>query len=377
MTRREWLAAAGTVFLSACGPKKGTGYPGYALIATSGENSLAVVDLTAFRLLKSVPLGTPPSAVLPDGPGGHTFVLTPSTGSIHALDRGLRIARSGKLAGEISQVRMAQDLSKLVAISPVERELIVADPHSLDVVLRIKLSGTPVDLDLVQTAYAAVSLEDNATHAIELIDLRSGQCSRTELPGHIGKIRFRSDGKLLLAANLADPSLTAFSVPALQPVATLPLAMKPQNLCFNADQGQLFVSGEGMDGIAIVFPFKVLEVEQTILAGRDPGVMTCSANPAYLFVGSNSGSDVCVLDIGTRDMLGLVDVGQQCSYLATTPDSQYALVLDEKAGDLAVIRIPAIRVDPESNRYKSGAALFTVLPVGEKPVQVAVVPRDA
>ena len=52
--------------------------------------------------------------------------------------------------------------------------------------------------------------------------------------------------------------------------------MQPENLCFNSDQGQLFVTGEGMDGVAIVFPYNTLEVEQTVLAGRDPGVMACS-----------------------------------------------------------------------------------------------------
>ena len=47
MTRREWLALGGSALVgSGCGRRKGTGYPGYALVATSGEDSLAVVDLT-------------------------------------------------------------------------------------------------------------------------------------------------------------------------------------------------------------------------------------------------------------------------------------------------------------------------------------------
>jgi DNA-binding beta-propeller fold protein YncE len=72
-------------------------------------------------------------------------------------------------------------------------------------------------------------------------------------------------------------------------------------------------------------------------------------------------------------MIGLVEVGGRPGYLAITPDNQYALVLDADAGALAVIHIPAIRI--VSKRPETGAALFTVIPVGNQPVQAAVVPR--
>jgi hypothetical protein len=36
-----------------------------------------------------------------------------------------------------------------------------------------------------------------------------------------------------------------------------------------------------------------------------------------------------------------------------------------------VIHIPAIR----GNKWKSGASLFTMIPVGNKPIDAAIVPR--
>jgi DNA-binding beta-propeller fold protein YncE len=217
---------------------------------------------------------------------------------------------------------------------------------------------------------------------IESIDLATRQASRAAIQGEAGQLRFRSDGKLLLVANLSDSSLTALSIPALQVIAELTLAMKPENLCFTADFGQLFVSGAGMDAIAIVFPYNMLEVDQTVLTGRQPGVMACSERPQYLFVASTSGSAISILNVDSRKVIGLAQVGQNPSYITVTPDSQYALVLDETSGDMAVIHIPAIH----STRSKSAAlpawasvatALFTVLPVGDRPVQAVVVPRPA
>jgi DNA-binding beta-propeller fold protein YncE len=321
ITRREW--SFGLVALASCGRKKATGFPGYALVSTSGEDSLAVVDLTRFRLVKQIDLGASPAAVVTTP--GRSFVLTPSSGSVHVIDADLRRVRSRRLADGLSGLRLSADGKLLLAISSDPAEFIIANTRTLDVIRRQKLDAGPVSLEVASSPYAAVSTRAS----IHLFQLETGRNWSAQMPGEVGTVRFRADGQLLLAANLGDRSLTALNVPALQVVTDLPLAMKPENLCFNADAGQLFVSGDGMDAIAIVFPYDTLEVEQTILAGRDPGVMACSADPAYLFVASHSGSDVCILGIDNRKMIGIVEVGVRPSYITVTPDSQYALVLDE------------------------------------------------
>jgi DNA-binding beta-propeller fold protein YncE len=166
-------------------------------------------------------------------------------------------------------------------------------------------------------------------------------------------------------------------MPSLQVIVDLPLAMQPDNLCFSSDGGQLFVSGQGMDGIAIAFTYLPLEVEQTVLGGRDPGVMACAGN-TYLLIASASGSDICILTIARRRMVGIVEVGQKPSFIAVTPDNQYALVLNEASGDMAVIRLSSIQdrlSDAAKMRGKAGASLFTLLPVGSQPVHAAIVPR--
>ena len=132
-----------------------------------------------------------------------------------------------------------------------------------------------------------------------------------------------------------------------------------------------------MDGIAIVFPYRILQVDQTVLAGRDPGVMAVSESPAYLFVASASGSDICIMNIENRRVIALVDVAQQPGFITLTPDNQYALVLNEASGDMAVIHASAIRQSFLDSAHKTGAALFTMLPVGDRPVHAIVVPRIA
>lgn len=367
MTRREFGAAAASLCVAACGRKRATGFPGYALIATSGENSLAAVDLNSFRLAKTIPLAAPPTAVIPSRQSGWTYVLTPSNGTVTVIDSQLRPVMSRKIADELSEVEPAPSGDYLITIAADSQQMFVLDPKTLDVRTKYTLAGKPGDLHISNNGIAAIASADSGT--VELIDLARGGRWKTHLDGQLGELRFRGDGKMLLVANLKDRSLAVLNVPALQRVTDLQLAMAPENLCFKPDGGQLFVSGTGMDAIAIVFPYDTLEVEQTVLAGRDPGVMACSDDPGYLFVGNASGSDVSILEVDSRKAIGAVEVGERPGFIAITPDNQYALILNRESGDMAVIRIPSIR----RTRDHTGAALFTLLPVGSDPVHAAVV----
>lgn len=386
LTRRQWLALSGLVFSGACARRKGTGFAGYALIANAGDHSVAVVDLTAFQLVRTLPLGAAASHVLSE-PSGQSFVLTPSTGSVHVVDSDFRVVKTQRLSDDIASICLSSDGNSLLAIAPQKRELIVASAKSLKILAKHKLSAEPAALSVppapkpgegAKPPYVAIASGEHGI--VELIDYKTGQRSRCDFAGQIGTVRFRADGERLLVANLHDRCISALTTPGLQIIADLPLAMSPENLCFNADQGQLFVSGDGMDAIAIIFPYNPLDVDQTVLAGRDPGVMACSENPPYLFVGSESGSDVCILNIDSRKMIGIVDTGERPSYIAVTPDSQYALILSESAGTMAVIHVQAVEAnvgDPGKKRNKAIAGLFTLIQVGDRPVSAAVVARRA
>jgi YVTN family beta-propeller protein len=104
--------------------------------------------------------------------------------------------------------------------------------------------------------------------------------------------------------------------------------------------------------------------------------MACSGGPRYLFVANNHGSDVSILNVDDRKVIGVVAVGRKPGFITITPDNQFALVLNEGSGDMAVIHISAIRLDYRNRNSKTGAALFTMLPVGDRPVHAAVVPRQ-
>ena len=146
----------------------------------------------------------------------------------------------------------------------------------------------------------------------------------------------------------------------------LPLPVEPEHFCMKADGGQLFITGKGMDAVVVVYPYQT-EIAETKLAGRGPGAMAISPSQQLLFAANPEPGDVTVIEMFTHDVIAAVKVGQDPCFVTFTPDGQYALVVNRRSGDLAVIRTAAIR----QSRSKI-APLFTLIPVGSEPVSAAV-----
>lgn len=364
---RRSAVAACLVAAWGCGRKKVVGFPGYAFVANEEGGAVAAVDMETFTLARRIPVDGKPSAVLAHPARDAVYVLTPDTGVVHEVDPGvLAYRRKARVARGVISMRLAPDGASLWALCREPRELLRLDVESLRPSRRIPLPAAPVDFDLsAREPWCAVSCKDGTVSILDLAGGRAAVQARASSGG--GKVRFRSDGKHLL---VGDPqrALVILETESGKTVTRLPLAVRPDNFCFKADGGQLFLSGEGMDAVAVVYPYST-EVAQTVLAGRAPGAMAASASPGdgYLFVANPATGDVTILDIETSRAIATVAVGADPGSITVTPDDQFALVLNRRSGNIAVIRIAA--VVPTRTR---SAPLFTVIPVGSKPVSAAV-----
>jgi YVTN family beta-propeller protein len=350
--------------LAACSRKRGSGFRGYALVAVEDSKAIAFVDLTAFAVRGRVPLDGPP-LLLVDHPR-LTPVYALTAGAVYEINVARQAStRKAAVRGSARSMHISPDGKTLWVLCASPDTLVPVNTDRFAPSRPISLPAPPVEFDLsFDSPLAAVSLADGS---LAIINLERGAIqSRLSLSSSLGAVRFRTDGRLVLAADRANRLLTFVDPVSGKVAVQLPLALRPDHLCMKSDGGQLFVTGEGRDAIVIAYPYRT-EVAQTSLTGRAPGVMASSSNPDFLFVANPGAGSVTIFDINTQRVVAVTAVGGQPSQIVITPDQQYALVLNRTSGDMAVIRIAAI----QAGRNKS-AALFTMVPVGTRPVSAVV-----
>jgi hypothetical protein len=375
ISRRAFLAAVPAIahVSVACSRGQRGGFHGYAFTANEEGHAVAALDLEALAVARHIKLDAAPVQVLALRSRPLVYALTAETGSVHEIS-----------VDRLSYSRKIQAAQRAVAMlsAPGEHALYVltAEPRSL---VRIALdTGTKSGTDL-WNVYWRVSLPEepvafaidpggrfaavSSRASVRLVDLNTGHVGDPLGAGEYGTVQFRTDGRMLIAADRGERRLSLYDVAAARLMTHLPLAVRPDNLCLSQDGGQLFVTGEGMDAVVIVYPYQS-EVAETALAGQAPGAMATSQS--FLFLASPQSGDVSIMSIANRAVVKVSAVGSDPGCIAITPDDQFALVLNRKSGDVAVLRIGGITANERARRYKT-AALLTVIPVGSRPVSAA------
>ena len=371
LTRRSFLAGS-AVAASSCARRKATGYLGYCFVANQGSRSVAVVDLDRFMVRGRIALDAAPGPVIPHPSQSKVFVVAPETGTVYEIDAAsLAVSRRARAGSQAVGAQLSPRRDALWVLYREPAALVEFPLASLKPGRRVRLPAPADGFDLSVKGQAAIAIRQN--RSIVLASLADGSITRTIAAGaEPTLVSFQPlDGLQLIVGSQSDRSLAVFDAATGKTMVRLPLAVAPRHFCFDASGGQLFVTGEGMDAVVIVFPYST-EVDQTILAGRAPGAM--AVTDRFLLVANPETDAITVLDVATRKLVAVVEVGREPRYILITPDKQYALVLNEKSGDMAVIRVFSLDRTPSGGqrRYKS-APLFTLFPVGERPVGAAVV----
>jgi DNA-binding beta-propeller fold protein YncE len=366
---RRTLLLSPALALAACRKPKATRFPGYCFVANQDGHSVGVVDLSSFRVRKQIHLDAAPTVVLRHPQRPMVFVLAPLAGTVYEIDAvSLAVSRTARAGSEAVDMQVSPRGDALWVLYRDPAALVEVPLGTLRPSRRIRLSAPPDGFDLSRNNQAAIASRQD--RRIAIASLTSAAIERTiEATAEPSIVHFQSDGKQLIAGSRPDRSVTIFDASTGKTVVRLPLPLEPRHFCFTPDGGQLFISGNGMDAVVIVYPYQT-EVEETILAGHAPGVMAITdTSPSYLLVANPETSGIMVFDVDTRKLVAAIQVGRQPGSILVTPDNQYVLVLNEGSGDLAVIRIFSLAA---RYRYKP-APLFTLIPVGEKPVSAAVV----
>jgi YVTN family beta-propeller protein len=379
ISRRALLAAAATTV--ACRKPKATGILGYCFVANHDSHSVSVLDLTRFRVRTHIALDAAPSEVVTSPKPKRSYVLARDTATIYEIDpTSLAVSRRIQLGNAAISMRLSRSGDTLWVLLRDPASLVEVPLRSFRPERRVQLTAAPDSFELSRETNDAC-IVTRKDHSVALVSLDQANVTRNIVsPVEPSIACFRRDGKHLIAGSEAARSLTIYDAATGRTVVTLPLGLAPRHFCTTHDGGELYVTGDGMDAVVTVFPYRT-EVNETCLAGHAPATMAVTESapgdptPSFLMVANPDADRVTVLDVETGKLAALVQVGKGPGEIVITPDRQYALVLNEGSGDLAVIRIFSLAGNQEGGfrvkRYKS-APLFTMVPVGQRPVSAAV-----
>jgi YVTN family beta-propeller protein len=364
ITRRGLLAG---VLATACSRKRGTRYQGWLFVASGSEKEIAVADLAAFHRVGTVTLPFAAEGLFQHGK--NVFAICRDGQAMVEIDVAtLRVTGRIPLPGKPTGVRLRAGSNEAVLLTEAPPMLVRVDLESRRVVAKQGLPGVPADFDLIGDQ-AAVSLPEK--NAIVRVALSQMSASATDVGVACGAVRFRRDGRAILAAAPMAREIVSIDAQSGKLLTRLPLPMAPTRFCFNGDGGQMFVTGNGDDALAIVSPFQN-EVDQTILAGRTPSAMAVSDARNLLFVTNRDSGDLTILDIDKRSVSASVHVGETPGEVLLTPDGEYALVIDQRSGNVSVVRIPTVL-----DRKNKTKPLFTVFPTAADARSALIVPFEA
>jgi YVTN family beta-propeller protein len=361
ISRRALFALPALSLAAACSPRQSGGYRGYAFIAAQEGQALAAIDLEVMAVARHIALDDAPAQVLAAATRPAIYALTPATGSVVEVQlKKLSVSRKATVASTAVAMALAPDERSLYVLARQPRALIAVDLDGFRQSWSLPLQEEPSLLTISDDGQLAGITSGKGVWLVDLAQRRAGG---PLLEGDFGAAQFRHDGKLLMIANRGANLLSLIDTASGRLVTHLPVPFRPEQFCMKQDGGELFVTGEGMDSVVIVSPYQT-EIEETVLAGHAPGAMAVS--DLLLFVASPQSGDVSILDINSRKVIAVVQVGADPGAIVVTPDNRYALVLNRKSGDVAVLRASTLA----GNRFKW--ALLTVIPVGSRPVSAAV-----
>jgi DNA-binding beta-propeller fold protein YncE len=380
ISRRSLLLTSAAAM--ACGARKSAPFHGFCFVANRGSKTVAVVDLEQFRVRRQIALDSAPAQILSHPKGApQVYVLAPDSGTVYEISSStLAVGRRAKVGNQAVSMLMSPAGDSLWVLYRDPAQLVELPLKTLQPGARISLPAEPdsfdVSFDPAAEPRAIVCCRQNRT--VSLVDPRKSTQHTMQVPIEPSLASFRRDGELLMVGSRPDRDLLMVDSRSGKTVVRLPLAVAPRYFQQNSD-GWLFITGEGADGVVIVFPYST-EVWQTLQAGRAPGVMAISEGEGtaeLLLVANPDSNSVTVLDYRFQKLVAVIGVGMAPGQILLTggkSDEQYALVLNEKSGDMAVIRMlelngPQISSKP---RFKS-AALLTMIPVGEEPVSGGIV----
>jgi YVTN family beta-propeller protein len=336
---------------------------------TTGDGTLTVVDLVKLKAVARISVGPGLSGLREHPTRAEIFGVSSAGGYVWILN-----PRVNSGAGQITTRIPVGPLPYAVDFSPSgdrtytttsgNDTLLAIDTQLHAIVAHARTGHEPVlahvtpdgkTVLVVNRRDSTLGIHDAAT-----LTLR-GTVSVVPQPEDVAVL---PDNSLAFVLSRAERRLSVVDLRRGVLVTNLELAGKPTDMLLKPDGGELFVISPEAHGLQVINT-ETHEVGDYMVLGSAPTRGVLSADASLLYVSDTAAGRVTPVDIANRRIIrdpgkGFpVPAGDAPGALRFDPNESLLLVVSQGSGDLAVIRV-------RTN------FLVTMIPVGEKPQELAV-----
>jgi YVTN family beta-propeller protein len=292
-----------------------------AYVALHDESALAVLDTTANRVTRfvPVPLGPHGLAMTPDG--RKVYVGSDQLSTVSVLDT----ATDGLLA-QIEVGLYPYGLS----VSPDGRQLLVSVWGANEVVI--------ID-----------TTTDRITGRVPIAKPDTSAISPDGRTAYVGSM------------SLDDPALAIVDLAKPAKIGTVALSHLPRALAFSPDGKRLYFTVDGTDTVQVLDPGRN-KVVAVVPVGASPHSPMLAASGHSTLVVSQARNELEILDPLQNTVSGTVAVGRLPHGIATSADERTVYVTNEGSGDVSVIDLVDRKV----------TATITIDTIGGAPREIVV-----
>jgi YVTN family beta-propeller protein len=315
-------------------------------VVDSESNDLKIIDAEQNLVTATIALGRAPFFVDISADGHRAYVANSGSNDVSIVDLGARKVIATVSAGKSPGLaKVSPDGKTIVVSNRGDDSASIIDAQKLTVRATVPICSQPTDIAIVpESNKAFIACATRAAPAVAKKGKKQIPASVDDGPGQVAVVDLASDKLLTL----------------------LDVGKTPVHLALKPDGGELFVSNFGSDNVSTI-ETGANEVASAQPMGGNPVRGIVSADNSLLYVSNFGSGSVSVYSIQNGKFLKAISVGSQPDAIALQPaingKQYFLLVADSKSNDVAVIF---------ANPDKPAWSLFTMIPVGIEPRQIAV-----
>ena len=255
-------------------------------ISSETENVLDVVDRSSFRIIRRVPIGQRPNNIAITRDGRRVYICIRSGSTVDIVDTAsLEKVKSVTVGDAPHNIYCTADGKWMLATSMGGNKITAIDVRTETPAFEIPLGGIPRPVAIApgpDGAPARLFVPLSDLHGFVVVDFAARRVvNRVLLPDAPAGaetliahtlahgIGCSPDGRTLWVTSLLDNSVSAFSLPDLKRLATIPVGKAPDWLTFLPDSRRCYVSNAGSDSVSVVDTASFRELTR-IPVGKTP-----------------------------------------------------------------------------------------------------------